>query len=98
MPVGSGYSVVDRKCINRSRSAVRFYGKRCYRWGAVITDLVQVSVIVVAIPGLAFFTSQALTANEGVAMWSGVGKLLSSSFVPQGMASTAIFNILPFYS
>ena len=65
-------------------------------WGAVITDLVQVSVIVVAIPGLAFFTSQALTANEGVTMLSGVGKLLSSPFVPQGMASTAIFNILPF--
>ena len=29
-------------------------------------------------------------------MLSGVGKLLSSPFVPQGMASTAIFNILPF--
>ena len=65
-------------------------------WGAVITDLVQVSVIVVAIPGLAFFTSQILTANESMAMWSGVGELLSSPFVPQGMASTAIFNILPF--
>ncbi|MDP7060737.1 MAG: sodium:solute symporter family protein [Candidatus Marinimicrobia bacterium] len=65
-------------------------------WGAVVTDLVQVSVIVAAIPGLAFFTSKALAANEGMAMTSRVGELLSVPFVPQGMASTAVFNILPF--
>ena len=65
-------------------------------WGAVVTDLVQVSVIVVAIPGLAFFTFQALAANEGVAVTSSIGELLAVPFVSEGMASTAVFNILPF--
>ena len=65
-------------------------------WGAVVTDLVQVSVIVVAIPGLAFFTFQALAANEGVAVTSSIGELLAVPFVSEGMASNAVFNILPF--
>jgi len=65
-------------------------------WGAVVTDLVQVAIIVIAIPGLAFSTAKALAANEGVAITSRVGELLSVPFVPEGMASTAVFNILPF--
>jgi len=65
-------------------------------WGAVVTDLVQVSIIVIAIPGLAFSTVKALAANEAVGMTSRVGELLSVPFVPEGMGSTAVFNILPF--
>jgi SSS family solute:Na+ symporter len=65
-------------------------------WGAVVTDLVQVAIIVVAIPGLAFSTTKALAANGGVTIPSRVGELLAVPFVPEGMASTAVFNILPF--
>jgi SSS family solute:Na+ symporter len=65
-------------------------------WGAVVTDLVQVAIIVVAIPGLAFVSSQALAIDGGVTVTSRVGELLAVPFVPEGMASVAVFNILPF--
>ncbi len=67
-------------------------------WGAVVTDLVQVGVIIVAIPGLAFTASQKLDSGGvgGGAGGSTVGELLTVPFIPEGMASTAIFNILPF--
>jgi len=65
-------------------------------WGAAVTDLVQVAIIVVAIPGLAFVSAQALATDGGVTVTSRVGELLAVPFVPEGMASVAVFNILPF--
>lgn len=65
-------------------------------WGAVVTDLVQVAVIVIAIPGLAFSATRAAAATDGGATTARLGDLLAAPFVPEGMASAAIFNILPF--
>jgi len=74
-------------------SVVLIYSMLGGMWGAVITDLIQVGVIVIAIPVLAFTTSQALgTAATAVP----ITELLATDFVPDGMASTAVFNILPF--
>ena len=74
-------------------SVVLIYSMLGGMWGAVVTDLIQVGVIVIAIPVLAFTTSQALgTASTAVP----ISELLATDFIPEGMASTAIFNILPF--
>lgn len=62
-------------------------------WGAVVTDLIQIGLIAIAIPVLAFTTSLAL--GTGVTPVS-VSGLLATDFIPEGTASIAVFNILPF--
>lgn len=62
-------------------------------WGAVVTDLIQIGVIAIAIPVLAFTTSLAL---ETAPITVSIADLLATDFIPEGTASTAVFNLLPF--
>jgi SSS family solute:Na+ symporter len=55
-------------------------------WGAVVTDFVQVGIILVGVPAVA------LAATSGAS----VPELLATPFVPEGMGSRAVFVILPF--
>ena len=74
-------------------SVVLIYSMLGGMWGAVVTDLIQVGVIVIAIPILAIATAQRLGATATAIT---VPKLLAVNFIPNGMASTAVFTILPF--
>ena len=60
-------------------------------WGAVVTDLIQLAIIVVGIPALALTTLDRV-ADQGIEL----GSLLAVDFIPEGMTSKAVFNILPF--
>jgi SSS family solute:Na+ symporter len=93
--VAEMFGVSFRTGVWAAGGVVLIYSMLGGMWGAVVTDLVQVAIIVVAIPGLAFVTTRVLATNDGVTMSSGIGELLSVPFVPEGMMSTAVFNILP---
>jgi solute:Na+ symporter, SSS family len=60
-------------------------------WGAVVTDFAQVAIILVGVPVVTFAVASGLGESGG-----SVASLLATPFVPQGMASRAVFIILPF--
>lgn len=60
-------------------------------WGAVVTDFIQLAIIAIAVPIVAFVGVDR-AADVGVS----AGDLLSGAFVPDGMGSRAVFIILPF--
>lgn len=61
-------------------------------WGAVVTDFAQVAIILVGVP----VVTLAVTGGPGAAAGVAVEGLLSTPFIPEGMASRAVFIILPF--
>lgn len=61
-------------------------------WGAVVTDFVQVAIILVGVPIVTLVAASGLGGGSG----GSVGSLLSTPFIPEGMASRAVFIILPF--
>jgi SSS family solute:Na+ symporter len=61
-------------------------------WGAVVTDFIQLTIILVGVP-LITWTAM---GNPGRAEGISFTGLLSTDFVPDGMATRAVFVILPF--
>jgi SSS family solute:Na+ symporter len=61
-------------------------------WGAVVTDFVQLTLILVGIPIVAAITLGAYSSSGGNLS----EQILATSFVPQGMGPRAVFIILPF--
>jgi SSS family solute:Na+ symporter len=59
-------------------------------WGAVVTDFIQVGIIMLGMPVVLFAVTGQASANLSVA------GLLSTPFVPDGMETRAVFIILPF--
>jgi SSS family solute:Na+ symporter len=61
-------------------------------WGAVVTDFAQVAIILVGVPAVTFTVASGLGGDSGAS----AGSLLATPFIPEGMASRAVFIILPF--
>jgi SSS family solute:Na+ symporter len=61
-------------------------------WGVVVTDLIQLGIIVIGIPLVALIAF----AKMGDAGTVTLGHLFSTPFIPKGMLSRAIFLIIPF--
>ncbi|MCP4709142.1 MAG: sodium:solute symporter family protein [Planctomycetes bacterium] len=61
-------------------------------WGVVITDFIQVGIIVIGIPLVAWAAGDRLWEIESV----GVMDILGEPFIPSGMGSEAVFLIVPF--
>ncbi len=76
-----------RQGVVASGFVILIYSVLAGMWGAVVTDFVQLGIILLGIP---------------VVTWAAVGNdfslsgVLSTAFVPPGMASRAVFIILPF--
>jgi SSS family solute:Na+ symporter len=66
------------------------YSAAAGMWGAVVTDFIQVGIILVGVPLVSFVvaTSDSLPIS--------VANLVATDFVPQGMETRAVFIILPF--
>ncbi len=62
-------------------------------WGVVVTDFVQVSIIMIGVPVLGFLVGNNLSQTDTVSLAS----LLASDFIPSGMGPRAVFIILPFF-
>lgn len=60
-------------------------------WGVAVTDLIQVGIIFVGIPLVAW---AAVDRLQGAGL--SIATLLRSDFIPQGMETRAVFIILPF--
>jgi SSS family solute:Na+ symporter len=61
-------------------------------WGVVVTDLIQLGIIVIGIPLVALIAF----AKMGDAGTITSAQLFSTPFIPKGMLSRAIFLIIPF--
>jgi SSS family solute:Na+ symporter len=61
-------------------------------WGVVVTDLIQLGIIVIGIPLVALIAF----AKMGDAGTVTLSHLFSTPFIPKGMLSRAIFLIIPF--
>lgn len=61
-------------------------------WGVVVTDLIQVGIILISIPLVAIMALLKL-ANVGTVT---VQSVVSTQFIPSGMFSRAVFIIVPF--
>ena len=61
-------------------------------WGVVVTDLIQVGIILLGIPLVAVVAVIKMGELGTVTM----GDIISVPFIPQGMFSRAIFYIIPF--
>ncbi len=59
-------------------------------WSIATVDLVQVGILVIGIPLAAVMTFASLHDR------SAIGQILSQPFIPAGMASKAVFLVLPF--
>jgi SSS family solute:Na+ symporter len=76
-----------RQGVLASGLVILIYSVLAGMWGAVVTDFVQLGIILIGIP---------------VVTWAAVGNdvsmsgVLSTDFVPPGMGSRAVFIILPF--
>lgn len=57
-------------------------------WGAVVTDFVQVAIILVGVPVVTYVAATGPSVS--------VASLLGTPFIPEGMGSRAVFIILPF--
>ena len=58
-------------------------------WGVVAVDFVQVSIIMIGIP-------LAAIAAVTHAPWVGMGSVLATPFIPEGLGTRAVFLITPF--
>lgn len=61
-------------------------------WGVVVTDLIQLGIILIGIPLIAI---TALLKLEGIGTGT-MQNVLSTQFIPSGMFSRAVFIIVPF--
>ncbi len=73
-------------------TAIGLYSIASGMWGVVVTDLVQLTIIVLGIPLVAWTAHFALASGSSVSF----GSLLATPFIPAGMGQKAIFIILPF--
>jgi len=62
-------------------------------WGVVVTDFVQVSIIMIGVPVLGFLVGNNLSQADTVSL----AGLLATDFIPSGMGPRAVFIILPFF-
>ena len=61
-------------------------------WGVVLTDVVQTTIIMIAIPILAVATALRYTADGG-----SIAAVFCTPFLPAGMLSRFIYLVLPFF-
>jgi SSS family solute:Na+ symporter len=61
-------------------------------WGVAVTNFVQLGIIVLGIPLVAFVSLAKLDSVSAVS----VDKILFTSFIPEGMLTRAVFIIVPF--
>ncbi len=61
-------------------------------WGVVLTDVVQTTIIMIAIPILAIATTLRYTADGG-----SMAAVFCTPFLPTGMLSRFIYLVLPFF-
>ena len=71
---------------------VMLYSAMGGMWGVVVTDLLQLGIIVIGIPLVAIIAVSRL-GDAGTATFSSI---ISTPFIPQGMIPRAIFYIIPF--
>jgi SSS family solute:Na+ symporter len=84
----SSFGIARPLGVTIAATVVLLYSALSGMWGSVATDIVQVSLITVAVPLLAFL-SAGKAGIDPVAM-------VTSSFVPPGMGARAAYIILPF--
>jgi SSS family solute:Na+ symporter len=95
MAAGSVFSVFGlsySKGVILSGIAVMLYSVLGGMWGVAVTNIVQLGIIVLGIPLVAFAALDKLGDASGVS----AGSLFSSPFIPSGMATQAVFIIIPF--
>lgn len=61
-------------------------------WGVVVTDLIQLGIIVLGIPLVALVALLKMGGSGGVT----ISQLFAVPFIPEGMLSRAVFLIIPF--
>lgn len=74
-------------------SVIVLYSVMGGMWGVVVTDFIQLGIIVLGIPLVALVALTKLGDIETVT----VGSVLSTQFIPTGMFSRAVFIIVPFF-
>ena len=62
------------------------------RWGVVLTDVVQTTIIVIGVPILAV-----ATLIQYVHAGGSIGAIFATPFIPQGMGTRFIYLVLPFF-
>jgi SSS family solute:Na+ symporter len=95
MAAGSIFSVFGfsyTKGVIVTGIAIMLYSVTGGMWGVAVTNLVQLSIIVIGIPLVAIV---ALLKMGDVSVMT-AGSVLSSPFIPAGMHTKAIFIIIPF--
>jgi SSS family solute:Na+ symporter len=71
---------------------IMLYSVMSGMWGVVVTDFVQIGIIVLGIPLVAIILITKMAGTEGIT----IGSILFTKFIPKGLFSKAIFTILPF--
>jgi solute:Na+ symporter, SSS family len=61
-------------------------------WGVVLTDVVQTTIIMIAIPILTIATAVRYTGDGG-----SIGAIFNTPFIPNGMLTRFIYLVLPFF-
>ncbi|MCP4709954.1 MAG: sodium:solute symporter family protein, partial [Planctomycetes bacterium] len=61
-------------------------------WGVVVTDFIQIGIIMIGIPLVAVLIIAYWGDNSPLSL----GAIFSTRFIPEGMTSKAVFTILPF--
>ncbi len=95
MAAGSIFSVFGfsyTRGVILSGVAIMLYSVLGGMWGVAVTNFVQLAVIVLGIPLVAFAALDKLGDVSAVS----AGSLFSSPFVPTGMWTQAVFIIIPF--
>jgi SSS family solute:Na+ symporter len=95
MAAGSIFSVFGfsyTRGVILSGVAIMLYSVLGGMWGVAVTNFVQLGIIVVGIPLVAFAALDKLGDVSAVS----AGSLFSSPFIPAGMGTQAVFIIIPF--
>jgi len=97
MASGSIFSLLGgsfRQGVWVSGGVIMVYSAVAGMWGAVVTDFLQLGIILVGIPLLTLTVADRLGDAGAQAP---LMDLLSTDFIPEGMASRAVFLTLPFF-
>jgi SSS family solute:Na+ symporter len=95
MAAGSIFSVFGlsyTRGVILSGIAIMLYSVLGGMWGVAVTNFVQLGIIVVGIPLVAFAAMDKLGDVSAVS----AGSLFSSPFIPEGMFTQAVFIVIPF--
>jgi SSS family solute:Na+ symporter len=75
-----------------SGAVILVYSGIAGMWGAVVTDFIQLTIIVAGVPVITWVAASRLDSGD-----VSLAGILSTDFIPEGMASHAVFIILPFF-